>query len=261
MASGEPREPAQSESGEASASPEESGDLGERRPVAGEIGNVSFPVSVRGYDRGAVDAYVSRVEHLVAELEATRSPEAVVKQALEQVGERTKRVLEEAGATAEQIAVAARHEAEDSTARAKQEAESVVAAAKAEAAEIAARSEADAEATVAQARKEAAEHLESTRAEAAAVREEAEARLRELQADTETIRHERSHLVDDLHELATRVEDVAGAADGRFPPPESPDQAEEETLQAEVADEEAAAAETATDQPTAEAPTRQRSSA
>jgi DivIVA domain-containing protein len=261
VASGEPREPAQSESGEASASPEESGDLGERHAGASEIGNVSFPVSVRGYDRGAVDAYVSRVEHLVAELEATRSPEAVVKQALEQVGERTKRVLEEAGATAEQITVAARQEAEDSTARAKQEAESVVAAAKAEAAEIAARSEADAEATVAQARKEAAEHLESTRAEAAAVREEAEARLRELQADTETIRHERSHLLDDLHELATRVEDAAGAADGRFPPPESPDQAEEETLQGEVADEEAAAAETATDQPTAEAPTRQRSSA
>jgi DivIVA domain-containing protein len=261
VASGEPREPAQSESREASASPEESGDLGERRPVAGEIGDVSFPVSVRGYDRGAVDAYVSRVEHLVAELEATRSPEAVVKQALEQVGERTKRVLEEAGETAEQIAVAARQEAEDSTARAKQEEESVVAAAKAEAAEIAARSEADAEATVAQARKEAAEHLESTRAEAAAVREEAEARLRELQADTETIRHERSRLVEDLHELATRVEDVAGAADGRFPPPESPDQAEDANLQAEVADEEAAADETATDQPTAGAPTHQRSSA
>lgn len=256
MAGGEPREPAQSESGESSTSPEASGDLSDRHAGASEIGDVSFPVSVRGYDRGAVDAYVSRVEQLVAELEVTRSPEAAVKQALEQVGEQTKRLLEEAGVTAGQITVTARQEAEDSTARANQEAESVVAAAKAEAAEIAARSDAAAEATVAKARKEAAEHLESARAEAAAVREEAEARLRELQADTETIRHERSRLLGDLHELATRVEGVASAAHQRFPSGEAPDQAEEGKLQAEAADDE-----TATDGPTAEAATRQRSSA
>lgn len=261
MAGGEPREPAQSESGESSTSPEASGDLSDRHAGASEIGDVSFPVSVRGYDRGAVDAYVSRVEQLVAELEVTRSPEAAVKQALEQVGEQTKRLLEEAGVTAGQITVTARQEAEDSTARANQEAESVVAAAKAEAAEIAARSDAAAEATVAQARKEAAEHLESARAEAAAVREEAEARLRELQADTETIRHERSHLLGDLHELATRVEGVASAAHERFPSGEAPDQAEEGKLQAEAADDEAGADETATDKPTAEAAPRQPSSA
>jgi len=261
VAGGEPSEPAQSERGESSASPEESGDLRERHAGASEIGDVSFPVSVRGYDRGAVDAYVSRVEQLVAELEVTRSPEAAVKQALEQVGEQTKRLLEEAGVTAEQITVTARQEAENSTARANQEAESVASAAKAEAAEIAARSDADAEATVAQARGEAAEHLESARAEAAAVREEAEARLRELQADTETIQHERSHLLDDLHKLASRVEGVASAADERFPSGEAPDQAEEGKLPAAAADEEAAADETATDKPTAEAATPQRSSA
>jgi DivIVA domain-containing protein len=117
VAGGEPREPAQSESGESSTSPEASGDLSDRHAVASEIGDVSFPVSVRGYDRGAVDAYVSRVEQLVAELEVTRSPEAAVKQALEQVGEQTKRLLEEAGVTAGQITVTARQEAEDSTAR------------------------------------------------------------------------------------------------------------------------------------------------
>ncbi len=59
---------------------------------------------------------MSRVQNLVAELEVTRSPEAAVKQALEQVGEQTKGILERVGETAEQITVAARQEAEESTA-------------------------------------------------------------------------------------------------------------------------------------------------
>ena len=261
MASGEPSQPAQSNDGGSSALPEEGEDSTERRPVSSEIGDVSFPVSVRGYDRGAVDAYVSRVQHLVTELELTSSPEAAVKQALEQVGERTKGVLEQAGETAEQITLAARHEAEDRTARASQEAESAVAAAQAEAAEIRARSQADAEATVTQARKKAAEHLHLVRAEAAAVREEAEARLRELRADTDTVRRERSDLLDDLRELATQVAGIAGAADERFPIAEAAKRADEGNLQAETEGEGAAPEELATDKPTVEAGNQRRPSA
>lgn len=259
MAGGKPLQPAQSNTGESSASLEESGDATERRPAPSEIGDVSFPVSVRGYDRGAVDAYVSRVKDFVVELEATRSPEAAVKQALEQVGEQTKAILEQAGETAEQITTAARQGADESAARARQEAKNVLSAAKAEAAETLARSQADAEATTAKARKEAAEHLQRARAEAATVREEAEARLRQLQAETEAVQRERTQLLDDLHELATRAADVASAADARFPPPEAPDRSEEESLDAEQAGEGAAREETATDTPTAEGGNRQRS--
>jgi DivIVA domain-containing protein len=245
---------------ESSDSPDESGDLTERRPATSEIADVSFPVSVRGYDRGAVDAYVEQVRDLVAELEATRSPQAAVKQALEQVGERTKGILEHAGETAEQITLAAREEADERTARAKQEAENAVAAANTEAADIRARSQAEAEATVTQGRTKAAEHLQRVRAEAAALREEAEARLRELQADTETIRRERSDLLDSLRELATRVAGVASAADERFPSAEPPEQTDTVKLQAEAAGEEPAV-DTTTDEPTADAATRPRSSA
>ena len=237
MVSGEPPEPAQTDSGGPPASPEEGGDSTERRSVPREIGDVSFPVSVRGYDRGAVDAYVSRVQNLVAELEVTRSPEAAVKQALEQVGEQTKGILERVGETAEQITVAARQKAEESTARAKHEAEDTVAKAKAEAAESIARSKAEAEATVAQARREAAEHRQRVQEEVTALREEAEARMRELHADTETIQHERSQLLDDIREVATQVEGVASAADARFPPPEAAEQAEEGNLQSGTAGE------------------------
>ena len=184
MASGESPQPAQNEVEGSSALPTESGNETERQPAAGGIVDVSFPVSVRGYDRGAVDAYVSQVQHLVAELERTRSPEAAVKQALEQVGEQTKGILEQAGETAEQITAAARREAGDETTRAKEQAGSVVTAAEAKAAETLARSQADAEATMTQARKKAAEHLQAARSEAAAVREETEGRLHELEADT-----------------------------------------------------------------------------
>ena len=241
MASGESPEPAQNAGDESSAPRAENEDVTARLAAPSEVTDVSFPVSVRGYDRAAVDAYVSRVQDLVAELEATRSPEAAVKQALERVGDQTKRILEQVGETAEQITVAARQEAEDSTARARQEEENVVAAAEREAAEIVARSEADAEATLMQARKKAAEHLQSARTEAAAVREEAAERLRELQADTETIRRERGDLLDDLNELGRRVAEVASAADERFPPTEPFDEEDEGNLHAETADKEAAA--------------------
>jgi DivIVA domain-containing protein len=189
------------------------------------IEEAAFPVSMRGYDREAVDSYVSRVRDVVARLEASRSPEAAVKDALEKVGQQTKSVLETAGQSAEEITTAARREAEATSARAKSEAEEIVAKAKAEAGEIVARSTAEAKESVAKARKEAAEHLQRTRDEVTALREESEARLRELSADTESVRQDRGELLDEIHEFAARVEEVARAADARFPQRESGDNA------------------------------------
>jgi hypothetical protein len=117
----------------------------------------------------------------------------------------TKGILERAGETAEQITAAARREAEGDVSSAK----------------------AEAEATVAQAQSEADERLRRTEAEITTQQEEAETRMRELGADTETIRQERSRLLDDIRELATRVGEVAGAADARFPPPTTAQQVRE----------------------------------
>jgi DivIVA domain-containing protein len=199
----------------------------ERETVPPEIRDVSFPRSVRGYDRGAVDAYVNRVQEVVSDLEVTRSPEAAVRHALANAGEQIKGILERAGETAEQITVAARQEAEETSVRARGEAEELVAKAQAEAAEIVSSANAEAEASVAQAQNEAGEHLRRTHEEIAALRDEAEARMRKLGADTDTIRQERSRLLDDIRELATRVEEVAGAADARFPPPTTAEQVHE----------------------------------
>src|SRR5689334_7859567 len=90
-------------------------------PVS-EAADVHFPVALRGYDRIAVDAYVRQTSQLVAELQATRSPEAAVRRALERVGEQISGILQRAHETAEQITAQSRSESEDRLEQARQEA-------------------------------------------------------------------------------------------------------------------------------------------
>jgi DivIVA domain-containing protein len=229
----EPFEPDQTESELSAGSAKEGQRSTELRGVPAEIRDASFAVSLRGYDREAVDAYVARVNDLIAELDASRSPEAAVRHALEHVGEQTRDLLERAGQTAEEITIEARREAEASTARAKAEAEEIVATANAEADEILGRSKTEAETITAQAREEAAESLQRSQDEVAALREKAEARMRELQADTETIRRQRRALLDDLRGIAAQVAETASNADARFPPRGPAESPEEETLDLE----------------------------
>ena len=211
----EPEEPAHEPSpgvGEQGGGSDESG------RVPAEIREVSFPVSLRGYDRRAVDAYVARVNSLISELEAARSPEAAVKHALEQIAQQTSGILEHAGETAEEIAVSARQQAEDTTAGAKNEAEQIVAKATTDADELLGRSKDEAETILAQARTEAAEHRQRVQDEVSALQEKAEERLRRFQTDTESVREERRTLLDDLREIAARVEAATNEADQRLPP-------------------------------------------
>lgn len=91
---------------------------------------VDFPVVLRGYDRLAVDAYVKKTTQLVAELQATRSPEGAVRRALERVGEQISGILQRAHDTAEQITAQSRREAEDRLERARDEAAELTAGAR-----------------------------------------------------------------------------------------------------------------------------------
>jgi cell division initiation protein len=91
-----------------------------------DVSAPEFPVTLRGYDRHEVDAYVARVTRLVADLEATRIPEAAIKRALERVGEETSGILKRAHETAHELATRSRAEAEDRLERARIEAETIV---------------------------------------------------------------------------------------------------------------------------------------
>jgi DivIVA domain-containing protein len=95
------------------------------RSRAHEIGDRSFPIVMRGYDRAAVDAFVQEVRELVAELESRQSQESVVQRALAEVGEETTSILQRAHETADEIAARSRAQAEGRIQRAEREADLV----------------------------------------------------------------------------------------------------------------------------------------
>jgi len=247
------------------ASEEEHG-FGELRPyVPADILDVSFPVSVRGYDRRAVDAYVKRINRVIAELKVSASPPAAVRHALDQAGGKVQGLLRAAREAAEEITASAREEAAESTARAKAEAaelvvnssaeadrmkaeadelianaraeaDDAVAKAKAEADGILAGASAEAQTTLARSQAEADERLERLREELAGLRDEAETRMREIKADTEAVWTERRRLLDEISGMASGLVDLAAAAAARFPVREPVD-AEEGILESEPGDE------------------------
>ena len=90
------------------------------------VADVEFPLVLRGYDRDAVDEYVRRTSQLVAELQATRSPEAAVRRALERVGEEVSGILQRAHETGARVTAQSRSEAEDRLEAARQEAAQIV---------------------------------------------------------------------------------------------------------------------------------------
>lgn len=236
---------------------DESASAAEPRPSFGELRhyvppellNVSFPVAVRGYDRGAVEAYVKRVNRVIAELKVSASPRAAVTHALEQTEQQVSGLLQRARETGEEITASARQEADEIVAKAraeaaelhvnvsteadgmKAEAETVMADARTEAEDILKRARLEAESTLAHARTEAEERRRQLEEELQSLREQAEARMRELQADTDRVRDERGDLLADLRERGNRVLEVADAASARQPDaepaePESVDEIE-----------------------------------
>jgi DivIVA domain-containing protein len=248
------------------ATPEQEHGFGEvRRYVPAEILDVSFPGSVRGYERGAVDAYIKRVNRVIAELKVSASPPAAVRHALEQAEGKVQGLLEAAREAAEEITASAQREAEESTARAKAEAADLVVntsaeadRVRAEADELIANTRTEADETLAKAKTEADQLLADARAEAqnaldraqteaderlqrleeelTALQQEAETRLREIEADTEAVWKQRGQLLDDIRAMAAGLVDLADAALARSPRRE-PDLPKEETPQPEVENE------------------------
>ena len=90
------------------------------------VADVEFPTALRGYDRLAVDAYVRKASQLVAELQATRSPDAAIRRALERVGQEVSGILQRAHETAALVTSQSRSEAEDRLEVARQEAAQIV---------------------------------------------------------------------------------------------------------------------------------------
>ncbi len=212
--------------------------------VPQDLLDISFPVAVRGYDRRAVDAYIKRVNRVIAELKVRSSPPAAVRHALEQAEEKVQGLLQAARAAGEEITTSAQREAEQNTASAKaqaaellvntsaeadrikaeadqlianarMEADAAAAKAQSEADELRGEAKAEAQNTLARAQAEADERLRRLKEELAAMREEAETRRGEIQADTEAVWKERHELLEDVSTMASRLVDLANAAAAR----------------------------------------------
>ena len=210
-----------------------------RDPLPDELRDPSFPAAVRGYDRRAVDAYVERINGVIAELQVSGSPAAAVRHALDRVGEQTSGILQRARETAEEITSSAREEAEETTARAKAEArditsaaerqageaierasgeaDTIVADARANADQILARASEQSDETLLQARLNAEAQTRRVQEEVAALRERAETELRALQADIAAVTDERGRVLDEVRRLSARLETVVAEVEPNAP--------------------------------------------
>jgi DivIVA domain-containing protein len=204
--------------------PEQGGRMRAPRRVPSEIRNVSFPVAVRGYERHAVDGYIARVNRVIAELEATRSPEAAVRHALSRAEHEMNRVIQRGRDEAKEIAGAAWSEADEIVARAKAEAAAIVVnastqadRAKAKANEEIARARIEAEDLIVKAQQAADEQLRRAQEEVAAVRREAEEWADDFLTDTDAVWEQRRQLLGDVRQVAARLQTAVENATARLP--------------------------------------------
>jgi DNA repair protein SbcC/Rad50 len=175
---------------------------------------VRFSAAMRGYDRGEVDGYMSRVNQVLAELQITAAPESAIRHALEEVSEETRALLQSAHETADEITRRSRSQADDRVQSAMQEAGQL----RDEAAEEA-RGERESAGQDARETREAAEN------EARETREAAEARVRELEAEVQAIRDQRARLIGELRELIRGLGEFVDSAESRqqSSPPVTPE--------------------------------------
>ena len=180
---------------------------------------------MRGYDREAVDQYVSRVNQVLAELQITAAPEAAIRHALGQVTDETKGLLERAHETADEITRRSRSQADDRIQGATQEAQQLHDASEQEARQLRDDAAHEAREVREAAAREAREVRDAAQREAREIRETAEVRVRELEADARAIIEERARMVGELRELVRRLGEFADGAAGRYPssPPAAPE--------------------------------------
>jgi cell division septum initiation protein DivIVA len=180
--------------------------VAERERALTETRDVDFPISLRGYDRVAVDRYVERVTRVLTELEMSSSPEAAVRHALDEVSEETRDILQRAHQTADEITARSRSRADDRLQQAEHEAQEVLDAARREAETLR-----EATAGELQNLRETSQR-ETSEARDRAMHEIAE--LRETAArETQALRASAQHDSDELRTAAQRESDeVRGSA-------------------------------------------------
>ncbi len=107
-----------------------------RESIVSEVQKREFPIVFRGYEKEAVDGFLRDLAAKVAELETTQSSDAVIKSALEEVGEQTSAILQQAHQSADEITRRSRSKADDRLRQAEGEAQLIIAEAERRAREL-----------------------------------------------------------------------------------------------------------------------------
>ncbi|HEY2652936.1 MAG TPA: DivIVA domain-containing protein [Solirubrobacteraceae bacterium] len=201
----------------------------ELRPARGrtflpEVTGVEFSGSRRGYDRAEVDQYVERVSRIVVELEAMRSPDAVIERALADVGEETSAILRRARKAAEEIIADAEANAGERSAHAdararelREEADHYSARVRAEAEGVLSEARAEADQIIGAAKDEAGRVREDAMTEATRVRGDADRYREQVSGHIDQLAQERHHLIEDLRKLADQFHRTADRALEQIP--------------------------------------------
>jgi DivIVA domain-containing protein len=183
------------------------------------VTGVDFAAARRGYDRVEVDEYVERVSRIVVELEAMRSPDAVIERALADVGEETSAILRRARKAAEEIIADAENHASSRATQAEAQAQQM----REEADRYSLRVRAEGDQVLAEARDQAQQTADQAAIEAKRRREEADRYQAQVTAHIEQLAHERHRLIEDLRRLADQFHRTADRALEQMPSPESSD--------------------------------------
>lgn len=222
----------------------------ERAKTIGDAREVRFAVTLRGYDRAAVDRYVREVNRVIAELEISSSPEMAVRHALDEVSEETREILQRAHQSAEELTARSRARADERLEQAETEAQQLRETTQREAEETRAQAASEAAETRETAAGEAHELRETATQEAEQVRqnadheaqrlrttaqreaddlraatrreaeetiEQAETRARELAHSAETIWRERRRLIEDVRGAGEQLVAIGETESRRFP--------------------------------------------
>ncbi len=193
------------------------------RPARGrtflpQVTGVEFSVARRGYDRAEVDAYVERISRIVVELEAMRSPDAVIERALADVGEETSAILRRARKAAEEMVSDADAQAEQRGATAEADAGRI----RDEADRYSERVRQEVDQVLAQARAQNEQTAAAAAADAHHARAEADEYQARVISHMEALARDRHELIEDLRKLADNFHRTADRALEQIPAPLKP---------------------------------------
>ena len=179
------------------------------RRLGADLREAHFPIALRGYDREAVDRYVKEARHVITELELSSSPEAAVRNALDEVSEETSGLLQRAYETAEEIQARSREKADDRIQQAEREAQGTREAAASEAEATRGAAQREANELLEKARREADELRAKTKREVDQLRTSTELHVQELERNAEAVWRDRRRLIDDMRAVAQEQLEIA----------------------------------------------------